>query len=117
MVLDLSNYIFDMHSLYTHTPAKPCLAIKEWTTGIRYKEFTKCTTDAAANSIITHVDNTDDMFVKIQLMNYSTGDVIAREFWYHLPCLREIIRQKMRKNKDNKEKMMLTNSDSNVFSH
>ena len=104
--VDLSNYIFDMHSLYTHTPAKPCLAIKECiicrkkktsSTGIRYEEFTKCTTDAAANSIITHVGNTDDMFVKIQLMNYSTGDVIAREFWYHLPCLREIIRQKMRK--------------------
>ena len=86
--------------------AKPYLAKKECiicrknktsSTGSGYKELTECTTDAAANSIITHVNNTDDLYGKTQLMSYSTGDVIAREFWYHRSCLREITRQKIKK--------------------
>ena len=79
--------------------------------------MTKCTTDAAANSIITHVNNTDDMHGKIQLMKYSNGDVIAEEFWYHRSCLGEIMHQKMRINEGNKEKMILINSNSNALSH
>ena len=59
--------------------------------------MTKCTAGAAANSIITHVNNTDDMYGKTQLMNYSTGDVLAREFRYHRSCLREIARPKLKK--------------------
>ena len=71
-------------------------------TGSGYKEFTKCTTDAAS-SIITHVNNTDDAYAKAQLMNYSTGDVIAREFLYHRSCLREITRPKLKKNDENQD--------------
>ena len=72
-------------------------------TGSGYEEFTKCTTDAAASSIITHVNNTDDAYAKTQLMNYSTGDVIAREFLYHRSCLREITRPKLKNNEENQD--------------
>ena len=44
------------------------------------EELTKCTTDAATNSIITHVSNTDDMYGKIQVTKYCTGDSTARDF-------------------------------------
>ena len=54
---------------------------------------------------------------KTQLMNYSTGDVIAREFWYHRSCLREITRQKIKKMKKIKKTMMLMISNSNAFTH
>ena len=43
----------------------------------RYKEFTKCLADAAANSIITYINNTDDVNEKTQLKAYSTGDIIT----------------------------------------
>ena len=36
-------------------------------------------------------------------MNYSTGDVIAREFLYHRSCLREITRPKLKKNDENQD--------------
>ena len=65
--------------------------------------MTKCTTDAAANSIITHANNTDDMYGKAHLMNYTTNDIIAQAFWHHRSCLREIMGQKMKKNEENKE--------------
>ena len=86
--------------------AKPYLAKKECiicrknktsSTGSGYEELTKCTTDAAANSIIGHVNNTDDLYGKTQLMNYSTGDVIAQEFWYHRSWLRELCVRKSKK--------------------
>ena len=108
----LSNHIFGRYSLLLFL-GKPYLAKKECiicqknktsSTGSGYKELTECTTDAAANSIITHVNNTDDLYGKTQLMNYSTSDIIAREFWYHRSCLREITRQKIKKNEENKEK-------------
>ena len=67
-------------------------------TGSGYEELTKCTTDAATNSIITHVSNTDDMDGKIQVTKYCTGDSTARGLWYHHSYLREITPQKMRKN-------------------
>ena len=57
-----------------------CRKNKTSSTGSGYQELTKCTTDVPANSIIAHVNNTDDMYGKTQLMNYSTGDVIALEF-------------------------------------
>ena len=82
----LSNYIFGRYSLLLFL-AKPYLAKKKEciicrknktsSTGSRYDELTKCTADAAANSIITHYNKTDDIYGKTQLMNYSTGDVIA----------------------------------------
>ena len=62
----LSNHIFGRYSLLQFL-AKPHLGRKERIicrknktslTGSGYKELTKCTTDAAANSIITHVNNT-----------------------------------------------------------
>ena len=43
----------------------------------RYKEFTKCLADTAANSIITYINNTDDVNEKTQLKAYSTGDIIT----------------------------------------
>ena len=101
----LSSYIFGRYSLLLLL-AKPYLAKKGCiicrknktsSTGRGYEELAKCTADAAANSIITHVNNTDDLYGKTQLMNYSTGDVIAREFWYHRSCLGEITRQKIKK--------------------
>ena len=110
-MVHLSNCIFGRYSLLMFL-AKPYLAKKEYiicrknkisSTGSGYEELTKCTTDAAANSIITHVNNTDDMYGKIQLMKYSNGDAIAGEFWYHRSCLGEIMRQKMRINEGNKE--------------
>ena len=121
----LSNYIFGRYSLLLFL-GKPYLAKKEciicrknkaWSKGSGYEELTKCTTDAAANSIIGHVNNTDDLYGKIQLMNYSTGDAIAQEFWHHHLCLREITRQKMKKMKKIKKNMMLMNSDSNALNH
>ena len=117
----LSNHIFGRYSLLLFL-AKPYLAKKECiicrknkssSTGSGYEELTKCTTDAAANSIIGHVNNTDDLYGKIQLMNYSTGDAIAQEFWYHRSCLRELCVRKSKKKKKNDA----DNSDSNALSH
>ena len=79
--------------------------------------MTKCTTDAAANSVIAQVNYTDDLYGKTQLTINSTGDVVAREFWHHYLCLREITRQKMKKMKKIKKNMMLMNSDSNALNH
>ena len=47
------------------------------------------------------------MYGKTQLMNNSTGDVIAREFWDHRSCekLRETTRRKMKKKKKIKKKI------------
>ena len=92
--------------------AKPYLAKKECiicrknktsSKGSGYEEFTKCTTDAAASSIITHVNSTDDTYAKTQLMDYCSGDVIAQEFMYHRSCLREITRPKLNRNEENQE--------------
>ena len=121
----LSNYIFGGCSLLLFL-GKPYLAKKEriicrknkaWSKGSGYEELTKCTTDAAANSVITHVNYTDDLYRKTQLTVNSTGDVVAREFWHHHLCLREITRQKMKKMKKIKKNMMLMNSDSNALNH
>ena len=121
----LSNYIFGRYSLLLFL-GKPYLAKKEciicrknkaWSKGSGYEELTKCTTDAAANSVITHVNYTDDLYRKTQLTVNSTGDVVAREFWHHHLCLREITRQKMKKMKKIKKNMMLMNSDSNALNH
>ena len=114
----LSNYIFGRlyHIILLLFLAKPYLAKKERiicrknktsSTGSGYEEFTKCTTDAAANSIIADVNSTDDMYGKTQLMNNSIGDVIAREFWDHRSCkkLRETTRRKMKKKKKIKKKI------------
>ena len=68
----LPNHIFSRYSLLLFL-AKPYLAKKECiicrknktsSTGSGYEELKKCTTDAAANSIITHVNNTDDLYGK-----------------------------------------------------
>ena len=107
----LSNYIFGRCSLLLFL-GKPYLAKKEciicrknkaWSKGSGYEELTKCTTDAAANSVITHFYYIDDLYGKTQLTINSTSDVVAREFWHHHSCLREITRQKMKKNEENKE--------------
>ena len=44
------------------------------------------------------------MYGKTQLMNYSTGDIIARQFWYRRSCLREITCHKIKKMKKIKKK-------------
>ena len=72
----LSNCVLRRYSLYLFL-AKPNLAKKEYiicrknktsSTGSGYEELTKCV-DAAANSIITNGNNTDDMNGKTQVMN------------------------------------------------
>ena len=102
----LSNYIFGrlyyiILLLFLEKECIICRKNKTSSTGSGYEEFTKCTTDAAANSIITHVNSTDDMYGKTQLMNYSTGDVIAREFWDHRSCKKLRVR-KWKKKEENK---------------
>ena len=119
----LSNYIFGRYSLLLFL-AKPYLAKKESiiclknktsSTGSGCEELTKCTTDAAANSIITHVNKTDNLYGKTQLISYSTGDVIAPELWYHRSCLWEITRQKIKENEENKEEKDADESQQQCF--
>ena len=68
----LSNYIFGRYSLWLflakpYLPKKECIICwknKTSSTGSGYEELTKCSNDAAANSIITHVNNTDYLYGK-----------------------------------------------------
>ena len=72
-------------------------------TGSGYEELTKCTTDAAINSIITHVSNTDDMYGKIQVTKYCTGDSTARDFGIIIRTYGKLRLRKWEKIEENKE--------------
>ena len=65
----ISNYLFGRYSLLLflakpYLAKKECIICKTSSAGSGYKESTKCTSDADANSIITQVNSTVDCMEK-----------------------------------------------------
>lgn len=81
-----------------------CQRNKTAHTGTGYEELIKCVTIEAAVTLIDYARNSDDQYVKTQLMNSGQDVVIAKEFKFHRTCYRDITRAKDRNESSNEKR-------------
>ena len=69
-----------------------CQRDKTHTSSNRYEHLIKCTTETAAISLAAFAQESSSEYVKAQLYGLNIREIIAREFYYHRTCQRNITR-------------------------
>ena len=68
-----------------------------------YEDLTKCTKKSGSESLLLFAEESPDDCVRAQLLGMSVNDVLAREYFYHRSCQRNItLKQKNRGNEEYK---------------